>query len=645
MSFVLDVNNGSLVSQCQVSRQRIQELTFSNDGKRLAVAGKDNSAHVIDPWSGKVLESFVGHESRVYSIAFADNDQAVVTASEDKTCTVFPLAKSWVRQPLPNRVWITDEMLASTGSHVYWEDASGDMHVQSNDVHVQLAGKPIRGMRHDLLAGRQMLEPCGSADRDLLSQQSRSKRQVDVDGDGDLDRLGALGPNLRDVWQANENNESSPGLIRTFENGDYSQIAQLMTADDHASRVARLPTTRGDLWYHHPKGPSTKEFVSDKEFKATLVDDLDGDGLIDVLLRSPSESRYYQMATVDKADVKTLITTRIPITDAGWFCAQDMDGDRRRDIVVADSNYGGIRWYRHLPDLQFADAQDLVLGLDNPELLVLSDIDQDGRLDLVSSDQGIVVWMRNLASRGYDRPQELRKNLDDLGFAVSTNHLVVWDTATGKQSLKLNLPSAAHTDFAALTPDNKLLAMCGNEQKLVQILQLENGNQVKSLQLSEYEVRALRFSPDGNRLAIARGDTALLWDFRNKLKPVSLEGHKNTVTQLLFTQDGKTLITLSQDQSIKFWDVDSGLLKTTLFDFPGMPLSACLLDGDHTLAAGTDFGVISMWDVNSGQLLTEIEGLGGKIRSIAFNGTELVAVVVHAHDDRSLVRIGAEPPE
>ncbi len=643
---VVDVHDGSVVSQCKVSQQRIYELAFSNDGKKIAVAGKDNSAHVVDSASGTILESFVGHEWRVHSIAFAANDQTVVTASADGTCTVFPLAKPWVEEPLPHRELISHAILNPTGSHVYWEEDSGDMHLQSEHASIQLSSKhvwsPIVVFSDD---GRALVTLRSPLIEDLFSPRISWNGHADMDGDGDLDLVGALGPNLTEVWQENELTGSTPGRIRTRGHGVHSQVAQMLPVGNHPSRVARLPATRGNLFYHQPHGPSTKSFISDEEFSAVLVDDLDGDELLEVLFRSPREFQHYKIATAGGSIVETSRTTRIPIANPAWLAAQDMDGDGRQDIVLADSVKGEVRWYRQTSDLQFGDEQVLVSGLDHPELLVIADIDKDGVGDLVCSDQGIVVWMRKFANEKYGEPQELREKLDKLSFAFNTNHLTIWDTATGEPSTKLN-PSAAMTaDQAALSPNHQLLAVCGTAEKLVRILRLPDASQVSTLQLSEFRVKAMQFSPKGELLAIGHGDSALIWDFRSQRKPVVLQGHDNAVHHVLFSNDGRMLITLSDDQTIKFWDVNSGLLKKTLFDFSGTPLTACFVDEGRTLAAATDLGVISLWDIDSGQMLTEIKGLEGQVKSLAFNNSELVAIVIRANDEWSLIRIGPQPSE
>jgi RNA polymerase sigma factor (sigma-70 family) len=96
--------------------------------------------------------------------------------------------------------------------------------------------------------------------------------------------------------------------------------------------------------------------------------------------------------------------------------------------------------------------------------------------------------------------------------------------------------------------------------------------------------QALAFSPDGHYLAISQSQPAIsLWDLPAAKEVEQLAGHQGGITQLVFTADGKRLISGSVDTTTMVWDLgaklkspilvgdalDAAALKTLAADFAG----------------------------------------------------------------------------
>jgi WD40 repeat protein len=108
------------------------------------------------------------------------------------------------------------------------------------------------------------------------------------------------------------------------------------------------------------------------------------------------------------------------------------------------------------------------------------------------------------------------------------------------------------------------------------------------------------FSPDSSTLLTGAGytdSTIRLWDARNGQASGSLEGHGSWVSDLLFTPDGKLLLSSSADQTIRLWDwsngKSAGVLRGHLDEVHGLALAS---DG-RTLASRCKDGSIYLWDV------------------------------------------------
>ena len=72
-------------------------------------------------------------------------------------------------------------------------------------------------------------------------------------------------------------------------------------------------------------------------------------------------------------------------------------------------------------------------------------------------------------------------------------------------------------------------------------------------------VLSVAFSPNGEKLASASGDTTVrMWDLNTECPLVTCEGHKGWVLFVAFSPDNTTLASAGMDNNILIWDADSG---------------------------------------------------------------------------------------
>ena len=111
------------------------------------------------------------------------------------------------------------------------------------------------------------------------------------------------------------------------------------------------------------------------------------------------------------------------------------------------------------------------------------------------------------------------------------------------------------------------------------------------------------FSPDGRSILSASDDGTLkLWDATSGHPILSLAGHTDSVRACAFSSDGRSILSASDDGTLKLWDAASGRPILSLEGHTTW-VRACAFspDGRSILSASSD-GTLKLWDASSGTL-------------------------------------------
>jgi WD40 repeat protein len=101
-------------------------------------------------------------------------------------------------------------------------------------------------------------------------------------------------------------------------------------------------------------------------------------------------------------------------------------------------------------------------------------------------------------------------------------------------------------------------------------------------------------------------------------EPITLKEHKGWVSGVVFSPDGKTLVTASADGTVKFWDVKTGTLQATVESHTDIVAAvAYSKDGKHFASASFD-GTVKVWTAKQEQEQT-FRGHRGAVLTVAFN--------------------------
>ncbi|MGL5873644.1 MAG: hypothetical protein ACRC2R_14970 [Xenococcaceae cyanobacterium] len=188
-----------------------------------------------------------------------------------------------------------------------------------------------------------------------------------------------------------------------------------------------------------------------------------------------------------------------------------------------------------------------------------------------------------------------------------------WDLVSGDRAINIETQNYSeklnNLNFIknlALSPDNKILATSGDENR-VYLWNLESDKLFKIFNEHQGAIERLTFSADSKLLATASKDkTAILWDVESGTPLKTFIGHLDGVNSIAISPDGKLLATGSWDKTVKLWDMTSGWQQKTWFEHKGCVRSVVFSPDGTLLATGSSDCKIYLWQVASGKKIRTI---------------------------------------
>lgn len=193
---------------------------------------------------------------------------------------------------------------------------------------------------------------------------------------------------------------------------------------------------------------------------------------------------------------------------------------------------------------------------------------QDGRYIATGDTQGtIVIWNRAdrsvvkrvKAHNGEARYLMFLNSKNELASAGTDGAIHIWTVAGGDQPATLLEPSeSAVTALTGSTDGQFLYAALAD--MTVKGWMVSQRSLRGTLDFGNRMINSIALSPDGDFMAIAEEDqSVLLWNIRES-KVAWRNDLDDSATQVLFSGDGKRLITSGGDNWVRIWDVASGTL-------------------------------------------------------------------------------------
>ncbi|HAJ36923.1 MAG TPA: hypothetical protein DCL15_14665 [Chloroflexi bacterium] len=244
-----------------------------------------------------------------------------------------------------------------------------------------------------------------------------------------------------------------------------------------------------------------------------------------------------------------------------------------------------------------------------------------GTLATSSFDRRILLWDAATGALLAELPSPHTRSLIQVAYSPDGRYLAaddaggvvtLWDIAKRQLLHPPFTPQESVVIGLTFSPDSRYLAV-GDFDGNLSIWDVTTGAQVRAVaNAHDGWTLALAFAPDGQTLATGGADGRIqFWDTATlaaggdealHTRRSAISAHDYWVTSLLYTADGKTLISGSADKTVRFWDVATGAEASA-------PLTANMAQvwgvnfypphDEDTLVTLDNLGTVQRWDVAS----------------------------------------------
>jgi WD40 repeat protein len=238
---------------------------------------------------------------------------------------------------------------------------------------------------------------------------------------------------------------------------------------------------------------------------------------------------------------------------------------------------------------------------------------------------------------------------DGAKLAAGGNGVVqLWDVATSKVERRFAGRTGQGTQIV-FSPDGKTLTAAGTDG-CVQSWEVATGKRAGLCEGPTVAVAGLRYRPDGQLLAWGTNVNAIeIWEVPSGKRLTPEGGHTAAISAIRFAADGKTLISCGNEGKMLRWELATGKelgpfefreaeTKRRMYGTPRqVGPSHFSPNGKYLVAAGSNGGVASVWDVDAGLELFALTNVGGYVNSsgvIAFSGDSSKLIAMNRYGGR-----------
>lgn len=525
-------------------------VAFSPDGEILAFPTQDYHGLVLEDLRNNTsVRSFGGHKGTITAIAYAQSGQLVATGSDDGTVMLHDLNANTSNEvnrydePVAALAFSNDraQLAIGTGTQVLIVDVSSYAVVRLFDEHrgkvwaitYSPDGRQIASASADHTAVVRTVE---GENRRVLEGHTDEVRSVAFSDDGTLLATGGRDDTAA-LWEA-------------------STGRRIQVLRGHVHNVESVAFCRISGALHLVTGSSDR-CVKCWEIGESTTSVLHCESGI---LQTAVVPNSHEIAALDYEQKRILVWSP---RDQAWTSTSIAIGEIATSIAasreyLAVGVSGGVRCWR------ISDWSEVSWRLNSQALVTALRFSRNGELVAAGCRDGTVeVWH------------------------VTTDAPVM--RGPGRQGF------ITCVDFSH---DGQFLASSGYDGT-VRIWRVSSGELVNTVIASDEAAMAVRFSPDSTLLASGGYDNLVTlwcdWELPRARAYAELPGHSDGIIAMMFSRDGRTLITGSGDCTLRVWDTRDCQERFVFTGHASAVQCADWSDDESLLVSGTRDGTLYLW--------------------------------------------------
>lgn len=553
----------------------ISSADFSPDAKYILTSSFDNTASVWEATSGKIIHILKGHTDYVNHSAYSPDGEKIVTSSWDGTAKIWNAKTGKLILSLNAGVGV----YAAKFSPVNSENPKGGKYILTETA-------DSAANIWDAQSGKLLFQLKGHSDLIQKAEFSPDGKYVVTVS---LDSTAI-------VWETETGKkiyhlkEHAGGLydIAFSPDGEYFATA----SDDNHAIIWN--TSKGNLVY---KLEGHNYNINDVEFSPENKEDENGG---DYLVTASSDGTIIIWDTKSGKIFQHMQGRTDPIWNSAFTNSRDLTtiafSSSDSTMYVMDYSTGKI--LQNTKDTSGISTFHFDNSSPDPGSIFIAAKNGDVKKKELSGGKVIQSYTGHTAS-----PYSIRssKNGKYLVTASNDSTAIIWEIESGK--LLHRLTGHDHTvTYAAFSPggDKIVTASWDSTSK---IWDTQSGNLLNTLAWKKDNSAATQacFSNSGDTVVIgyANGELAL-WQTNTGKFIKKLEGHFSSVSTIVFSKDGKKILSSSTDKSVILWDVAS-TLNLVQFDH-SMDVSSAYFSLDEKFIYTSCYdGSINYWNVATGE--------------------------------------------